>query len=419
MSRMHTHRRGAEHHARSLPPHPQGCGGSWPGGPNNRGQVGDSFLAELCTRSTFRVCSSIFLVGCWSPPTLSGWRQPQERDWRSAARRSRAAAWVHREVQSPLPRPAPSASGGDQELLFGFLCATALACDMPIPMPGRNQTPPSWPVGISGPARSGRPAARWRRWRDEAGRVQRNDCVRHATHPDPAPISAVGARKASVPRREGSTASGARCQAVNPTAGHSQPRTGSSGNVATNRPRHSNSSPAALTTATLAAVATTAGSGVAELGRQLAAGGTQRRDEQGRGSQPPGLGSGRAGWRSRARLGSGRVARAGVDSRLSSRRQSPSGCGAAPAGGPGRKQRPHSNRHHYRDRGHQGAGAPAWMSAGPTRDHEGCWPLWRGASACTTASHTPRFHHPLLRGSVTGRQRSVLGTISGHLRRPA
>jgi len=32
MSRMHTHRRGAEHHARSLPKHPQGCGGSWPGG---------------------------------------------------------------------------------------------------------------------------------------------------------------------------------------------------------------------------------------------------------------------------------------------------------------------------------------------------------------------------------------------------
>lgn len=168
MSRMHTHRRGAEHHARSLPPHPQGCGGSWPGGPNNRGQVGDSFLAELCTRSTFRVCSSIFLVGCWSPPTLSGWRQPQERDWRSAARRSRAAAWVHREVQSPLPRPAPSHPAGIRSCCSDSCAPLALACDMPIPMPGRNQTPPSWPVGISGPARSGRPAARWRRWRDEA-----------------------------------------------------------------------------------------------------------------------------------------------------------------------------------------------------------------------------------------------------------
>jgi hypothetical protein len=94
-------------------------------GPDNRGQVGDSFLAELCTRSTFRVFS-IFLVGCrWSPPTIS-----------AGDNRESGLAFGRSAIPSSSLRSSRSAVATAQvgsirtrrgsELLFGFLGATGL-----------------------------------------------------------------------------------------------------------------------------------------------------------------------------------------------------------------------------------------------------------------------------------------------------
>jgi hypothetical protein len=77
---------------------------------------------------------------------------------------------------------------------------------------------------------------------------------------------------------------------VKPTAGHSQPQTGSSGEG-----RHEQAAPQQLLAGGIDDCH--AGRrrqhrrvGVAELGRQLGAGGTQRRDQQGCDGQPPGAG---------------------------------------------------------------------------------------------------------------------------------
>jgi hypothetical protein len=149
----------------------------------------------------------------------------------------------------------------------------------------------------------------------------------------------------------GRTEAGARCQTVKPMAGQSQRRTGSSGNLATNNPRQSSSSPAALTAATAPAVATRAGSarrnaGSSSVPAAPSGGGSRARapSQRGRGGGPEGSPSRAQTWRRPSSAKGDEVAAGPVDGE-SGQIPAPTAQGAGQHG----KQHPHARRDDQRD----------------------------------------------------------------------